>query len=57
MLYTVEFERWIEVGNHSVIPGKVQCGPSLSRIVAAHNGCKWEVVCGRMAVAGESEFE
>ena len=58
--YTVEFERWkrwIEVGDHSVIPGKVLCGASVSHIVAAHSGYKWEVVCGRVAVAGESEIE
>ncbi len=56
----MEFERWkrwIEVGDHSVIPGKVLCGASVSHIVATHSGYKWEVVCGRVAVAGESEIE
>ncbi len=47
------------MGDHSMILGKVQCGPSVSHIVAAHSGCKWEVVglCGRVAVAGESEIK
>ncbi len=40
-----------------MIREKVQCGPSVSHIVAAHSGCKWEVVCCRVAVAGESEME
>ncbi len=40
-----------------MIPGIVQCGPSVSHIVVAHSGCKWKVVLGRVAVAGESEFE
>jgi len=26
-------------------------------VVGAHSGCKWEVVSGRVAVAGESEVE
>ncbi len=35
------------MGDHSVILGKVKCGPSVSHIVAARSGCnKWEVVCG-----------
>ncbi len=40
----MEFERWkrsIEVGNHSMIPGKVQCGLGVSHIVVAHSACKW----------------
>ncbi len=60
MLYTVEFERWkrwIEVGDHSMTLGKAQCGPSVSHIVAAHSGCKWEMVCGRVAVSQDSEIE
>ncbi len=45
------------MGDRSAILGKVQCGPCVSHIVVAHSGCKWEVVCGRVAVAGDSEIE
>ncbi len=45
------------MGDHSMILEKVQCGPRVSHIVVAHSGCKWEVVCGRVAVAGDSEIE
>ncbi len=45
------------MGDRSVILEKVLCGPSVSHTVAAHSGCKWKVVCGRVAVAGDSEIE
>ncbi len=43
------------MGDHSVILGKVLCGASVSHIVAAHSGCKWEVVCGGDCGRLESE--
>ncbi len=45
------------MGDHTMILGKGQCGRGVSHIVVAHSGCKWEVVCDRVAVAGESEIE